>query len=329
MSRQATETYLAQAVEAAQDACAYDVNVRNLLADKQILARILKYTVKEFEEMAVMDIIDCIGDDIEVNAIPVSPGLTNLGRVKESKADDSVPGEGAIYFDIRFCAYHRDSEVKYLINLEAQKSSTPGRLGYHLENRIVFYMARMISAQKNTEFHNQDYDNLRNVRSIWICMDGKKDGDAIEEINLERKTVFGNGEESHRIDLLQGIIIHIRGGKNVEPSQNVLISMLETLLSSRSVADKKRTLETEYGMVMTMELEGRMNTMCNISEFFIEEAELSKSRQVIYDFLGKLGNIPEDICRRIDAEEDSETLRKWYMSAPGAKSFEEFRGCMI
>lgn len=49
-------------------------------------------------------------------------------------------------------------------------------------------------------------------------------------------------------------------------SQNTLISMLEKLLSQISVEEKKRILTEEYGMIMTTELEGRIRTMCNLSE---------------------------------------------------------------
>ncbi|MDE5746658.1 MAG: hypothetical protein K2I21_03660 [Acetatifactor sp.] len=51
-------------------------------------------------------------------------------------------------------------------------------------------------------------------------------------------------------------------------------------------------------------------------------------RHVIFDFLQRLGEIPEDIRRRIEDEQDRETLKKWYMTAPGVKSFEEFRESM-
>lgn len=61
------ETNLAQTVNAANDSgSAYDTNVKYLLSDKQILSWILKYTVEEFQEMSIEDIIDCIGDDIEI-----------------------------------------------------------------------------------------------------------------------------------------------------------------------------------------------------------------------------------------------------------------------
>ena len=267
------ETNLAQTVDATNDSgAAYDTNVKYLLADKQILSRILKSTIEEFREMAIEDIIGCIGDDIEIGTRPVDAGLSNFGRVKETITEDNVPGEGIIYYDIRFTAYHKESEMKILVNIEAQKSSDSGKLGYHLENRIVFYLARMISAQKQTEFFHSDFDNLKKVRSIWICMDSSETEDSIEEIGFDRKTVFGNKKNPYHTDLMKGIIVNIRNGENnnsrevMKKSQNALIAMLEELLSEKDAAEKKRVLAEEYGMIMTTELEGRIRVMCNLSE---------------------------------------------------------------
>lgn len=106
-----------------------------------------------------------------------------------------------------------DANIKFLLNVEAQKSSKPSRLGHHLENRIIFYLARMISAQKWTEFYNSDYDSLKKVRSIWICIDSSGDGDSIEEIGLIRNTIFGNKTNSYYTDLMKGIVINVRTGK--------------------------------------------------------------------------------------------------------------------
>ena len=265
------QTNLAQAVEAADAASTYDANVKYLLADRQILARILKYAVSEFRHMEIEEIMPGIGPEIEIGERPVDAGLSNLGRIKEGNTEDNVPGEGKIYYDIRFTAYQKQKEMKFLINIEAQKSSDTAKLGYHLENRIIFYLSRMVSAQKQTEFFHSDYDNLKKVRSIWICMDGNRtDGDSIEEISLERKTVFGNRQSTSDIDLIKGIVIHIRNGRNYKTSQNKLISMLEGLLSQIEPEEKKRILSEEYGLVMTTALEGRIQTMCNLSENIIE-----------------------------------------------------------
>lgn len=220
------DTNLAQAVEAANDFSSYDTNIKLLLADKQILARILKYAVQEFKEMAVSDIMSSIGDDIDIGTKPLDAGLSNLGRINLSNTEDNVPGEGKIFFDIRFSAYHREMEMKFLVNVEAQRSTAPSKLGYHLENRIIFYLARMMSAQKQTEFFHSDFDNIKKVRSIWICIDNGEDGDSIEEIKLDRNTVFGKKVSTHNIDLMKGIIINVRSGNYTKESQNTLISML-------------------------------------------------------------------------------------------------------
>ena len=57
----------------------------------------------------------------------------------------------------------------------------------------------------------------------------------------------------------------------------------------------------------------------------IAEGKVAAQRQVIYAFLEQLGEIPEDIRIRIESEQDGSVLKKWYMLAPGVKSFEAFR----
>jgi len=273
-------THLSRAIDAAgRFHAAYDAYVKELLADKQILARILKYTVDEFADMEIADILSCIGEEVEVAQTPLEAGLSNLGRVQERRTEDNVPNESAITYDIRFNAYFKDRQIKFLVNVEAQKSSEPSKLGYHLENRIVFYLARMISAQKQTEFFHSDYDSLKPVRSIWICMDNSEDGGSIEEIGLTRTVRYGRPKNYEALTLEKGIIVNIRLNQNKrKKSQNELIAMLEVLLSDRDEQEKKQCLTADYGMVMTEELEGRLEHMCNLSEWHWEMA-MEKGRQ--------------------------------------------------
>ena len=58
------------------------------------------------------------------------------------------------------------------------------------------------------------------------------------------------------------------------------------------------------------------------------EGELQHSRQVIYDFMERLGDIPQDIRQRIEEEQDLDTLKRWYLHAPQVGSFDEFRRSM-
>lgn len=267
------DTYLSQAVDATNDAgAAYDTNAKYLLADKQVLAWILKYAVGEFQEMEISAIIACIQDDIEISTKPTDPGLLRTGRVSGAATEDNVPGEGLIFFDIRFQACLLREEIKFLVNVEAQKTSDPAKLGYHLENRILFYLSRMVSAQKHTEFFHSDYDNIKRVRSIWVCMDGDTNGDSIEEIGLRRKSVFGESTSQYGMDLMKAVVIHIRKEKNIKTSRHVLIAMLETLFAHTAAEEKKRLLAENYGMTMSVEFERRIKVMCNLSEVIKEDA---------------------------------------------------------
>ena len=79
---------------------------------------------------------------------------------------------------------------------------------------------------------------------------------------------------------MKGIIVNIRSGadsssgKAVKKSQNVLIAMLEELVSRKDASEKKHILEDEYGLKMTAELERRIQIMCNWSESIRERERI-------------------------------------------------------
>lgn len=80
--------------------------------------------------------------------------------------------EGEIRYDIRFYVILPNvlpdgKRRKLLINVEAQKEYYTG---YTLVDRGVFYGARMLSAQIDTEFIVPDYDSIKKVYSIWKRM---------------------------------------------------------------------------------------------------------------------------------------------------------------
>ncbi len=178
----------------------------------------------------------------------------------------------------------------------------------------------MISAQKQTEFFHSDFDNLKKVRSIWICMDSSETEDSIEEIGFDRKIVFGNKKKTYHTDLMKGIIVNIRNGidshsgKAIKKSQNVLIAMLEELVSAKDAAEKKHILADEYGMIMTAELEGRIQIMCNWSEGIIESITESITERERIDAIKRMikANITRDQIISMGYTEDE------YAKAEGA-----------
>ena len=150
----------------------------------------------------------------------------------------------------------------------------------------------MISAQKEVEFTKSEYDQLKAVRSIWICMDTADEEDSINRIRFVQEIVYGKEMNLTNIDKVQGIIIRLRSNENVEKSKNILIAMLEELLRKEDAEKKKRMLSDDYGLVMDEDMERRANSMCNLSEVLIEKG-IEKGRAA-----GELTKLISMICKK-------------------------------
>ena len=229
--------------------------------------------------------------------------------------------------------YYKGKKKEFIINIEAQKSSKKSKLGYKLENRITYYMGRMISEQKGTEFSGSSYDDIKSIYSIWICMDTKKTDDSIIEFGMKSNLIYGKIKKIPKISKINGALINVRTrtAKNRELSKNRLIAMLEELFSKSEFLEKKKILEEDYGLKMSVELEGRMNEMCNVSDYWEEVAlqtgrkegreegrkegrEEGRKKQAMKTALKlkKKGHSLEDIAECVDF--DVETVRKWLVS---------------
>ena len=206
-----------------------------------------------------------------VSQVRMEPGQTNLNKVETTSEEDSVPGEGKVFYDIRFSAFRGTEQIKILINLEAQKTTKESKLGYQLDNRIIYYLGRMVSAQKEVEFTKSNYNDLKHVRSIWICMDSEDDEDSINRICLTQETVYGKEMVLSNLDKVVGVIIRLRKNEDAAESKNILIAMLEELLKKDSVDVKKQKLVEQYGLIMNDETGRRLDVMCNLSEVVMEK----------------------------------------------------------
>ena len=255
----------------------YDTYCKRILANKVILAWILKYVAEEFEDMSVGQIRACIESDIRISEVNVLPGRTNVPTVEKIKGDseeDAVPGEGELYYDIRFsvCYGRKKHRIKLIINVEAQKEFRPG---YSLTTRGVFYGARMISAQKGIEFSGRDYDNIRKVYSIWICMNAPDYiGNAISEFSINKKDrIPGIPDEKKTYDKLTVVMICL----NPESKKgNRLTKMLGILLSPKLAAKEKiGQLKYEFDIPMENNMGEELNQMCNLSDY-VEELGIKK-----------------------------------------------------
>ena len=185
----------------------------------------------------------------------------------------------------------KGGKIRLIINVEAQKDYYSG---YQIPTRGVFYCARMISSQMGTEFNNAEYDEIKKVYSIWICMNvPKKIGNAIAEYRMEKRDIIpGFPDIQSAYDKLSVIVI---GLCDKEQSANELTGMLNILLSPDIPAeDKKKQLEEKYEMRMEDGLGKEVDLMCNLSGYVEKKAvergieqgleALVQTLKPIYDF---------------------------------------------
>ena len=105
--------------------------------------RILKYSLEDFANEELSVIIESMDEPV-ISKIRMEPGHSNWGKIQRTSEEDLVIGEGGIYYDIRFSVYRGKTPSKILIIIEAQKSTNPSKLGYHLDNRVIYYLGRMV-----------------------------------------------------------------------------------------------------------------------------------------------------------------------------------------
>ena len=309
-------THLGNTIEAVDSAkTGYEKNVKEILADIQVLARIVKHTVAEADDLSISEIMSCIDcGSIRIGTVPMNPGLTNAERIDSYQTEDSIPNEGYVTYDIRFMMAVASAALEIIINIEAQRTSDFKKLGYHIENRIVFYLARLISSQKGINFVKSEYDKIKKVYSIWICMDAADDEDSISSISLKSECLFGKQCDFAELDKMCGMVIRIRNNENAAESRNRLIAMLEDVLSTQDGESKKRKLEEKYDMKITTELEGRLDSMCNLSEV-VEERGVEKGIRGLVDILKEMGTSKEVIVDKI--------MEKFSLTEEQARKFVE------
>lgn len=272
------KTSVTDAIEAGGYKARYDAQVKWILSNKPILAWILRETADELKDLDIDTIMQCIEGEPQVSAAPVHPGKSGLHKVVGMNTESKVPGEGEIYYDILFHVITPDHRpVKLIVNLEAQKKY---HTSYDLVTRGIFYCARMLSAQLNTEFAVPDYDDIKKVYSIWICMDTPGYAEnTITRYGIRQEKVMGDYGGRARYDLLSTVMVCL-GKKDADsgekPSLHGLLSVL--LSNALSPKEKEEILDEKYRISVTERMKEEMNVMCNLSDL-VEERAMEKGIQ--------------------------------------------------
>ena len=266
-------TELKSAVMATDRDAQYDNSAKRLIAHKIILARILVKTVEELKGMDPLEVAALIEGLPYISAVPVEPGLTNAVHFQNGQrlvgfnTENQELNEGLVRFDIVFYVRMKDGLSQIIINVEAQKDE-PGE--YEILNRAVFYVSRLISSQKERDFENSSYDDIKCVYSIWICMNMEEN--TMSHIHLTKEDLIGSYEWKGNLDLLNIIMIGLAKELPEHDETYELHRLLGALLSRELTVDEKLDIiGKEYDIPLEENFRKDMNTMCNLSQGVKEE----------------------------------------------------------
>ena len=281
-------TAIANTVAAANDKAQYDEYAKRLIAQKIILAHILAKTVDEFRDMKPEDIVAHIEGDPKVGIVPVDPGMTNINYNASSgdqliglNTENSEINEGMIRFDIIFYVRMKDGLAQVIINIEIQKDEPTQ---YFLLNRAIFYVSRMVSSQKGRDFVHQNYNDMKRVFSIWLCMN--MPSNSMSYVHLTKEDILEHYNWNGHLDLLNIVLLGI--GRELPPQeeQYEVHRLIGTLLSAElTVTQKLAIIETEYHIPLSVELEEGVNDMCNLGEGIEERAIEKTKKEVILEII--------------------------------------------
>ena len=300
---------LKNAIKATDSKAEYDTSAKRLLGQKSILAHILVKTVDEFKGMDPKKVVDSIEGTPHIGTVPVEPGLTNAVSEKNGErlvgfnTENGEVNEGLIRFDIVFYVRMKDGLSQIIINVEAQKDEPNG---YEILNRAIFYVSRLISSQKERDFENSSYDDIKRVYSIWICMNMKEN--TMSYVHLTKEDLIGSYEWKGNLDLLNIIMIGLAKKLPEHDETYELHRLLGALLSQDLTVDEKlNIIGNEYDIPIEENFRKDVSVMCNLSQG-IEEKGIAIGEAGLIVKMYKNGFTAEQIAGATD--KDLEAVKK-------------------
>ena len=298
------DTEIINAVSVADMKAQYDDKAKRLLSNKIILAHILIKTVDEFRGMNPKDVVPYIEGDPFVSVVPVEPGLTNAEKEKVGQrivginTENAEVNEGLIRFDIIFYVRMKDGISQVIVNLEAQKDEP---ISYYILNRAVFYVSRLVSSQKERDFVKTNYNDIKRVFSIWVCMN--MDENSMDYVHLTDDKLLGTHQWQGGLDLLNIVLIGISDKIPEHDDKYELHRLLGTLFSMELTVDEKLgIIETEYSIPVDDKLRKDVSAMCNLSQG-IRDNTLAEVIMTMHEKGYTSGQIAEIVKKSIEEVE--------------------------
>ena len=117
-------------------------------------------------------------------------------------------------------------------------------------NHATYYASRMISSQRGRDFQGDEYDKIRKVYTIWICMNAPKEtGNSINRYRVTEEHLHGRYHaDETQYNLINIVMLYLGNRK----TQDKLMEMLRIIFKEEAPASvKKKQLEENYDIHLT------------------------------------------------------------------------------
>ena len=247
-------------------------------------------TVDEFKGMKPEDVVKYIEGEPSISVVPVEPGLANMEktdatgqRIVGLNTENAEINEGLVRFDIIFYVRMKNGLSQIIVNIEAQKDEPTE---YKILNRAIFYVSRLISSQKERDFVNTNYDDIKQVFSIWICMN--MDDNSLSHIHLTKDEMLKPCNWKGNLDLLNIVLIGITNEIPEHDEKYEMHRLIGALLSSElKEQEKLDIIKHEYNIPISQEFREDVRIMCNLSTGIEEKATEKTSEKFILNMYKK------------------------------------------
>ncbi|MDE7319346.1 MAG: hypothetical protein K2N46_06415 [Lachnospiraceae bacterium] len=318
-----------------KDMAGMDVQSKELLRNKEVLAVILEGVVAEYKGYSRKEIMDFIETDSITDETEVSPGRTNT-KVLGDSAEFAELNEKVSYFDLAFRAKNPAlTEAGVLVSLhvdvEAQKTYRPG---YPIEKRGMYYLARRLSSQLSLLTETTDYGQLEKCYSIWICRDDiprrMRNSCSVYEV-VNTKETSQNPVARENYDLLTLVVIKlgdkVYNGKKEDEGYE-LLRFLNTIMYPHK-EDFMDTVSEYIDFSHNEELWKEVTHVSGLGECIfkdgLEEGAQKERAEAVLELLEEYGTVPDELRKKISSEVNLELLRRWHKIAAKSTSIEEFQ----
>lgn len=298
--RTETEQSIAKALVNGQK---YDEACKEVFKNREIIAPILKYVVKEFNDCTQEEIIKYIDADSIRETVPVSD---LPATIRDQGTEMTSIFEKTIHYDVHFKVKNLKLSsgmisVMLHIDFEVQNDYKPSNPKYPIIKRAIYYAAREISAQLGILTNKTNYSDIEKVYSIWVCNENipLDQRNTVTRYFLKKEDVIGRTDEPESdYDLLE--IILIRRGD--ESTDEEIFQYLESIFRS-DIAKIKEYVDIIEGS----EVEKEVAQMTGLGESLYnkayEEAQKNMAvKMVRKNYLrdGNEENAITDLCEELD-----------------------------